>query len=114
MDVSQNEQEDNHYWKYREVVFGMLGYFSAVFAFLFLLFTKWSVNSQIITLSDYVYRDSAAAIDLVKSCTFVEEKDFEKSWERVEKLFDHMKNQEKSTPELTTPELLQLTLDMHE
>jgi len=102
------------YWKYKEVVFGMLAYFSAVGAFLFKLFSQWSANAQIITLSNFVYRDNVAAIELMNKCTFVNAADFEASWERVEELFEELHSQERMLPEFSMPELLQLTLEQHE
>jgi len=101
------------YWRYKEVVFGMLAYFSAVGAFLYKLFSQWSVNYQVISLSNYMYRDNHMAIDLMKKCTFVEQQDFEASWVRVEQLFEEYQ-EERFVPKLTTPELLQLTLEQYE
>jgi len=117
MDAGQDEKlSSSPYWKYKEVVFGMLAYFSAVGAFLFKLFTQWSVNAQIISITNFVYRDSAAALDLMNECkkNFVSAEDFEASWQRVEGLFDEMHSEERMIPKLTTPELLHLTLQQHE
>merc|ERR1719377_165002 len=94
------------YWKYKEVVFGMLAYFSAVGAFLFKLFSQWSVNNQVITLSNYVYRDQEATVELMNKCTFVRAEDFEASWERVEELFEELTSGERMIPSMSTPELL--------
>lgn len=102
------------YWKYKEVVFGMLAYFSACGAFLHKLFSQWSVNNQIISLTNFAYQDSPAAVDLMTKCTFVDNRDFEKAWCRVEELFEQMKKEERMSPTLDTRELLALTLEMHE
>lgn len=115
MDAGQDEKfSDSPYWKYKEVVFGMLAYFSAVGAFLFKLFTQWSVNAQIISITNFVYRDSAAALDLMNKCTFVSAEDFEASWQRVEEMFDDMHSEDRMIPHMSTPELLRLTLLQHE
>lgn len=114
MKIGKGQHDGNTYWKYRELVFGMLAYFTAVAAFLYKLFSQWSVNNQIISLSNFAYQDSTAAVDLINSCTFVDVADFEASWERVEELFDELKTKERITPELNTAELLQLTFEMHE
>lgn len=104
----------NPYWKYKEIVFGMLAYFSACSAFLHKLFSQWSVNNQIISISNFAYQDSPAAVSLMTKCTFVDAVDYEKAWCRVEELFERLRTEERMTPDLNTPELLQLTLDMHE
>jgi len=113
MSVAQNRLESNHYWKYKEVVFGMLSYVSAVAAFLYMLFCQWSVNAQIISLSNFVYRDTSAAVALMNEVTFVPVDDFEASWDRVEELYETLKVDERINPDMNTPELLQLTMDMH-
>lgn len=110
MDVGEH---GSTYWKYKEVVFGMLAYFSACGAFLHKLFSQWSVNNQIISLSNFAYQDSPAALALMNQCTFIGAVDFEKAWCRVEELFERLKKDDRMTPELNTPELLQLTMDMH-
>lgn len=115
MEAGQDEPlSSGPYWKYKEVVFGMLAYFSAVGAFLFKLFSQWSVNAQIISITNYVYRDSAAALELITKCTFVNAEDFEASWARVEELFEDMEGTERMIPAMSTAELLQLTLQQHE
>merc|ERR1719272_1507242 len=103
MEAGQDEQDMNTYWKYKEVVFGMLAYFSAVGAFLFKLFSQWSVNAQIISISNFVYRDHAAALDLMSKCTFVSAEDFEASWGHVEELFEEMHSEERMIPSMSTP-----------
>jgi len=113
MSVVQNHLEHNHYWKYKEVVFGMLSYVSAVAAFLYMLFCQWSVNAQIISLSNFVYRDTSAAVALMNEVTFVPVDDFQAAWEHVEELYETLKNDERINPDMNTPELLQLTMDMH-
>jgi hypothetical protein len=106
--------DSNPYWKYKEVVFGMMAYFSAVGAFLFKLFSQWSVNNQIITLSNYMYRDNNATLALMNKCTFVRAEDFEASWEHVEELYEELHCDERMVPSMNTAELLQLTLEQHE
>lgn len=113
MQVGQNETlASSPYWRYKEVVFGLLAYFSAIGAFLLKLFSQWSVNAQIISITNYVYRDSGAALDLMNKCTFVSCEDFEASWDRVEELFEAMES-ERMIPSMSTPELLQLTYQQH-
>jgi hypothetical protein len=116
MDTGHDEPlESSPYWKYKEVVFGMLAYFSAVGAFLAKLFSQWSVNNQIISLSNYMYRDQDATVALMNKCTFVKAEDFEASWDRVEKMFKDLESiDEWAVPWVSTPVLLRLTLDQHE
>merc|ERR1740129_123090 len=114
MKFDADHMQKTLYWQFREVVFGMLAYFSAVGAFLFQLFSQWSVNGQIISLSNYVFKDSAAAVSLLDSCKFVQLHDFQMAWLRVEGLFISLQKEERMVPDLNTAELLLLTLDMHE
>jgi len=82
-------------------------------AFLKVLFASWSVNSQIITLPNFLrHGDHEPALELMNKCTFVTAEDFETAWERVEEAFP--KQFRGDEPDMTTGELLQLTLDQHE
>jgi|Transcript_39296 hypothetical protein len=114
MRIGDESSENNPYWKYKETVFSLLGYFSAIGAFLHKLFSQWSANGQIISLTNYAYRDTPASLKLLSECKFVSAHNFEVAWGRVEKLFSALKRDGKPVPVMTTPELLLVTLDMHD
>lgn len=115
MDTGADESMDNNpYWKYKETVFSLLGYFSAVGAFLHKLFSQWSPNAQIISITNYAYRDTPASLKLLNECRYISAHKFEVAWGRVEQLFSKLKREGKNMPEMKTRELLLMTLDMYD
>eukprot|EP00747_Dinoflagellata_sp_TGD_P164690 gnl/TRDRNA2_/TRDRNA2_184972_c0_seq1.p1 gnl/TRDRNA2_/TRDRNA2_184972_c0~~gnl/TRDRNA2_/TRDRNA2_184972_c0_seq1.p1 ORF type:complete len:404 (+),score=50.58 gnl/TRDRNA2_/TRDRNA2_184972_c0_seq1:130-1341(+) len=99
---------------YTELCFGLLAYFTPIVAFLVVLFSTWSVNWHIVTLPKYVQEDRRAAVKLLDECTYVASIDFGVAFEAVECLYEKLKQRQKFTPQLTTSELVQLTLEMHQ
>eukprot|EP00747_Dinoflagellata_sp_TGD_P167134 gnl/TRDRNA2_/TRDRNA2_191056_c0_seq1.p1 gnl/TRDRNA2_/TRDRNA2_191056_c0~~gnl/TRDRNA2_/TRDRNA2_191056_c0_seq1.p1 ORF type:complete len:415 (-),score=54.20 gnl/TRDRNA2_/TRDRNA2_191056_c0_seq1:68-1312(-) len=99
---------------YTELIFSLLAYLAPMTAFLIVLFTTWSVNWHIVTLPKYVEQDRVGAIKLLEDCTYVASADMCLAFEAVEWLFDDLAAKKKFTPQMTTSEILRLSLDMHE
>lgn len=101
---------------YRELVYGLLAYFIPVAAFLFVLFSEWTVDWNVVSLPKYLQRDNKRAVDLLARSTFLAEDDMRDAFEATEDLLvRYEQNRSLRTPvQLSTSEYLRLILDVHE
>eukprot|EP00928_Gymnodinium_smaydae_P098224 TRINITY_DN908_c0_g2_i1.p1 TRINITY_DN908_c0_g2~~TRINITY_DN908_c0_g2_i1.p1 ORF type:complete len:412 (+),score=43.48 TRINITY_DN908_c0_g2_i1:98-1333(+) len=113
MAASVRDGQGDDYLKYRVIIYGNLAYFSATSAFLFKLFTEWSVNSQILSLPNFAYESQAAAAKLLTECTYVQDTEFEVAWEKTETVLQRLAIVDDRAAAMSIAEILHMTLDMH-
>lgn len=74
---------------YSEMATNFLAYLAPVGAFLFVLFSQWSVEWHLIPISKYCELDHRKAIVHLDKCCFTSDYAFEMAWEATEDLLRH-------------------------
>jgi hypothetical protein len=96
----------------QEMIFGMFAYISSTVAFLYAVFTNWSVNRLVVPLPMFVENDLNGAMDLLKECTFIRDTDFWRDFQAAEVLCAEVCRQRRMSFAMSTPELMRLILDI--
>lgn len=100
---------------YRDLIYGLLAYFTPVGVFLFVLFSEWTVDWNVVSLHRYCHGDKKKAADLLSRGVFVPEDDFIRAYEAATDLLVRYAEEKSLDPvELTTPEFFRLVLDAYE
>lgn len=91
-----------------EMASSFLAYLAPVFAFLFVLFSNWSVEWHLIPISKYCEQDHTEAISHLGKCTFATDRELENAWEATEELLIHRAAANGRKIQLSTPEFFTL------
>jgi len=100
---------------YKDLIYGLLAYFTPVGVFLFVLFSEWTVDWNVVSLHRYCHGDKKKAAELLSKGSFVTEDEFVRAFEAATDLLKRVA-EEQNLPviELTTPEMFRLVLDAYE
>ncbi|CAK0816299.1 unnamed protein product [Prorocentrum cordatum] len=91
-----------------ETAFGFFAYFSSCVAFLYVLFTNWSVNRLVVPLPMFVENDLNGAMTLLKDCKFIRDVDFWRYFQSAETLFEQVCLRRRMSFTMTTSEMILL------